>query len=61
MSDTRDTSDVEDVEPVELAPIEPETIYPVDPNVVKADPNAEVAEPLDDESETARRRRSRSE
>lgn len=49
MSNTRDDTsedvaltDVEEPEFRELNPIEPEAIYPVDPNVIKPDPNAEV-------------------
>jgi hypothetical protein len=56
MTDTPDTPVVE--EPVELAPIEPEAIHPVDPNVIKPDPNATDD---DDEASARRGRRDRSE
>lgn len=59
MSTTPDRRDAEDevVEevPAELPPIEPEAIHPVDPNVVKPDPNAEDVET----PEQQRRERSR--
>lgn len=67
MSNTRerDTSEevaltaVDEPEIKDLAPIEPEAIYPVDPNVVRPDPNAEVETPEQQESRRQSRRSSR--